>query len=56
MINTSNISKMLATLDPVQQLFFGISFIGVLMFATVAYMVNSDGYENYDRLKKFFKK
>tara|TARA_Y100001968_G_C19315172_1_gene696265 strand:- start:640 stop:783 length:144 start_codon:yes stop_codon:yes gene_type:complete len=47
---------MLATLNPAQQLFFGVSFVGVLMLATVVFMVSSDGYENYDRLKKIFKK
>tara|TARA_B100000700_G_C14427447_1_gene571025 strand:+ start:262 stop:405 length:144 start_codon:yes stop_codon:yes gene_type:complete len=47
---------MFASLGASQQLFFGVTFVGVLMFATVAYMTSSDGYENYDRLKKFFKK
>tara|TARA_Y100001968_G_scaffold228527_1_gene211317 strand:+ start:101 stop:244 length:144 start_codon:yes stop_codon:yes gene_type:complete len=47
---------MIATLSPIHQLFFGVSIVGVLMLSTVVYMVSSDGYENYDRLKKFFNK
>tara|TARA_B100000579_G_scaffold182591_1_gene148768 strand:- start:109 stop:252 length:144 start_codon:yes stop_codon:yes gene_type:complete len=47
---------MIADLAPVQQLFFGISFVAVLMFLTVVYMVGSEGYENSDRLKNLFKK
>ena len=47
---------MFGPLDPVQQVFFGISLIAIIMLATVAFMVSSDCYENSDRLKKLFKK
>ena len=47
---------MFIALSPVQQLFFGVSFIGVMMFATVAFMVNSSEYKNVDRLNNLFKK
>ena len=47
---------MILVLSPVQQLFFGVSLVALLMIATVAFMVSSDSYENNDRLMKFLKK
>ena len=47
---------MIGVLAPVQQLFFGISLVAILMIFTVAFMVSSDAYENSDRLKSLFKK
>ncbi len=47
---------MYAALGPVQQLFFGVSVVAVVMIATVIFMVNDIHYENIDRLESGIKK
>tara|TARA_B100000131_G_C17618006_1_gene410571 strand:+ start:134 stop:307 length:174 start_codon:yes stop_codon:yes gene_type:complete len=43
---------MYAALNPIQQLFFGVSVVAIVMIATVVYMVSSSNYKNTDRLEK----
>ena len=42
---------MFDSLDPIQQLFFGVSVVAIVMIATVIYMVSDSNYANTDRLK-----
>ena len=42
---------MFPALNPIHQLFFGVSVVAIIMIATVIYMVNDSNYENTDRLE-----